>query len=74
MLTRHPKDLIVPIPRFTVDHFLLTAVSKTDMSEHLARRSGCQIISNLDDFEKNGLDELKLIVGECAPKSRSSKS
>jgi hypothetical protein len=25
-------------------------------------------------FEKNGLDELKLIVGECAPKSRSSKS
>jgi hypothetical protein len=28
---------------------------------------GCQIVLNLDDFSKNELDELKLIVGECAP-------
>src|SRR5262245_14205116 len=47
----------------------------TCVSDYPAKTAGLpKLFETFTIFKQNALDELKLIVGECAPKSRSSKS
>jgi|GEM_PF-3508953 len=43
------------------------------VSDHLARRVS-KLLKTLTIFQQNALDELKLIVGECAPKTGAARA